>query len=95
VRRQIERFPQKVTPKTALDAVRVDPDDNRILERASAALSDYIVSGDKDLLRLGTYAHADSECFGLSGIGAGGGEVVSSIKSLVDTMRSWSGYKFS
>ncbi len=32
-----------------------DPDDNRILECASAAGSDYIVSGDKDLLRLGTY----------------------------------------
>ena len=55
VRRQIERFAQKVTPKTVLDAVKDDPDDNRILECASAAGSDYIVSGDKDLRRLGTY----------------------------------------
>ena len=29
--------------------------DNRILECAVAAGSDYIVSGDKDLLRLGSY----------------------------------------
>jgi predicted nucleic acid-binding protein len=55
VQRQIERFAQKVTPKTLLDVVKDDPDDNRILECASAAGSDYIVSGDKDLLRLGTY----------------------------------------
>jgi predicted nucleic acid-binding protein len=55
VQRQIERFAQKVTPKTVLDAVKDDPDDNRILECASAAGSDYIVSGDKDLLRLSIY----------------------------------------
>jgi putative PIN family toxin of toxin-antitoxin system len=54
-RRQIERFTQKVTPKTILEVVKEDPDDDRILECASAAGSDYIVSGDKDLLRLGSY----------------------------------------
>jgi predicted nucleic acid-binding protein len=32
-----------------------DPDDNRILEWATAAQSNYIVTGDKDLLRLGSY----------------------------------------
>jgi putative PIN family toxin of toxin-antitoxin system len=55
VRRQIERFAQKVRPAVTLDVVREDPDDNHILECASAAGSDYIVSGDKDLLRLGRY----------------------------------------
>jgi putative PIN family toxin of toxin-antitoxin system len=55
VRRQIEGFAQKVTPKTVLSAVKDDPDDNRILECASAAGSEYIVTGDKDLLRLGSY----------------------------------------
>jgi putative PIN family toxin of toxin-antitoxin system len=44
-----------VTPAVQLDVVREDPADNRILECAVAAGSDYIVTGDKDLLRLGTY----------------------------------------
>jgi putative PIN family toxin of toxin-antitoxin system len=38
-----------------LDVIKEDPDDNRILECAAAAKSDYIVSEDKDLLRLGVY----------------------------------------
>lgn len=54
-RRQIERFAEKVRPPVRLDVVKEDPDDNRILECASAAGSDYIVTGDKDLLRLGRY----------------------------------------
>lgn len=36
-----------------LDVVKEDPDDNRILEWAEAAHSDYVVPEDKDLLRLG------------------------------------------
>jgi putative PIN family toxin of toxin-antitoxin system len=44
-----------VTPAVQLDVIREDPADNRILECAVAAGSDYIVTGDKDLLRLGTY----------------------------------------
>ena len=44
-----------VTPRVELDVIREDPSDNRILECAVAAGSDYIVSGDKDLLRLGGY----------------------------------------
>jgi predicted nucleic acid-binding protein len=39
-----------------LDVIKEDPPDNRILECASTACSDYIVTGDKDLLRLGSYA---------------------------------------
>jgi hypothetical protein len=44
-----------VAPAVKLDVIREDPADNRILECAVAAGSDYIVTGDKDLLRLGTY----------------------------------------
>jgi putative PIN family toxin of toxin-antitoxin system len=44
-----------VAPAVQLDVVKQDPADNRILEYAVTAGSDYIVTGDKDLLRLGTY----------------------------------------
>ncbi len=44
-----------VTPVVQLDIVKEDPPDNRILECAVSAGSDYIVSGDRDLLRLGRY----------------------------------------
>jgi predicted nucleic acid-binding protein len=44
-----------VHPSQVIDAVPDDPDDNRILECATAAQSNYIVTGDKDLLRLGSY----------------------------------------
>jgi predicted nucleic acid-binding protein len=44
-----------VAPTQTLN-VTDDPDDNRILECAVAAGSDYIVTYDKDLLRLGEYA---------------------------------------
>jgi uncharacterized protein len=44
-----------VTPAVQLDVIMEDPVDNRILECAVTAGSDYIVTGDKDLLRLGTY----------------------------------------
>lgn len=38
-----------------VDVVTTDPDDNRVLECAVAAGSDVIVSGDADLLQLGTF----------------------------------------
>jgi putative PIN family toxin of toxin-antitoxin system len=44
-----------VTPAEVLSVIREDPDDDRILECATAANSEYIVSEDKDLLRLGKY----------------------------------------
>jgi len=44
-----------VVPTEALSIVKEDPDDDRILECAAAAKSDYIVSEDKDLLRLGNF----------------------------------------
>jgi len=39
-------------PTTTLDTVKEDPSDNRILECAVDSGSDYVVSGDGDLLRL-------------------------------------------
>jgi len=44
-----------VKPAVQLDIIKEDPPHNRILECAVSAGSDYIVSGDKDLLRLGRY----------------------------------------
>ncbi len=44
-----------VAPAVRLDVIAEDPADNRILECAVAAGSDYIVTGDKHLLRLGSY----------------------------------------
>lgn len=45
----------RVEPREHLSVVR-DPDDDRIIECALAADAQYIVTEDKDLLSLGTYA---------------------------------------
>jgi putative PIN family toxin of toxin-antitoxin system len=46
---------EQVTRRQRVDAVKDDPDDNRILECALAAGADVIVSGDGHLLRLASY----------------------------------------
>ena len=51
-------FAHDVHPHIELDVVKRDPDDNRILECAQASGSDYVVTGDKDLLDLKHYAGA-------------------------------------
>ena len=51
----IAAFTRHVIPTEIIDAVPSDPDDNRVLECAIAAGSEVIVSGDLDLLRLGSY----------------------------------------
>ncbi len=48
----------RVTPTETLYVIKEDSDDDRILECAAAAKSDFIVSEDKDLLRLGHYGNA-------------------------------------
>ena len=58
VRQKLEKLCNKVTPSETAEAIREDPDDNRILECAVAARSDYIVTEDKDLLRLREYGGA-------------------------------------
>ena len=54
-REQIANMANRVVPRQRLDIIKEDPDDNRILECAVEAKSDFIVSSDKDLLRLGRY----------------------------------------
>jgi uncharacterized protein len=53
--RYIDACTVRVGPFGKIDAVKEDPDDNRVLECAEAAGCDYIVTGDLDLLRLGKY----------------------------------------
>jgi putative PIN family toxin of toxin-antitoxin system len=51
----VKQAARTVAPAVQLDVVKDDPDDNKIVECAVTAGSDYIVTGDKDLLRLGKY----------------------------------------
>ncbi len=44
-----------VSPSIVLDAIRDDPDDNRVLECAITGEADYVVSGDRHLLKVGLY----------------------------------------
>ena len=57
-RQQILGFARLIPPAQTLDVVKEDEPDNRILECALESGSDFIVSADKDLLRLGNYAGA-------------------------------------
>lgn len=45
-------FTEKVETGQRVDVISADPTDNRILECAVAAGADYIITGDKHLLRL-------------------------------------------
>jgi putative PIN family toxin of toxin-antitoxin system len=47
-----------VSPTERLHVIKEDPDDDRILECAATAKSDFIVSEDKDLLRLWQFGNA-------------------------------------
>ena len=51
-------FARIVSPSQTLNDSKEDEPDNRILECAAEAGSEYIVSGDKDLHRLGQYGNA-------------------------------------
>ncbi|MBI4908018.1 MAG: putative toxin-antitoxin system toxin component, PIN family [Acidobacteria bacterium] len=57
-KQKLESIGNLVVPVSTLHVVREDPADDRILECAAAANSDFIVSQDKDLLRLGQFANA-------------------------------------
>jgi predicted nucleic acid-binding protein len=54
-RLKLASFANLVTPTQILDVIQEDPPDNRILECAVEAGSQYILTWDKDLLRLGKY----------------------------------------
>ncbi len=53
---QISRFAEHVEPKQRIDVITEDPTDNRILECAAASRSEYLVTGDNHLLKLGKFA---------------------------------------
>ncbi len=44
-----------IEPRLVIEAVTSDPDDERILEAAVASNAQYIVSGDRHLLKLGKW----------------------------------------
>jgi putative PIN family toxin of toxin-antitoxin system len=44
-----------VAPTEKLDVVKSDPDDNKVVACAVAAGSDYLVTGDNDILSLGSW----------------------------------------
>jgi putative PIN family toxin of toxin-antitoxin system len=52
---KLERTADLVTPLVTLKVVIEDPDDNRVLECAIEGHADFIVSGDRHLLKLGSY----------------------------------------
>lgn len=52
---QMTAIARKVAPSRTVDVLKGDPTDNRILECAAQAKSDYLVTGDTDLLRLGSF----------------------------------------
>ena len=53
--RRVASYTYRVEPTEVLNVIRADPDDDRILECAVAAKSEYIVSGDRHLLKLGRF----------------------------------------
>ena len=55
IRAKLEGNANVVEPDFELNAVPDDPDDNRVLECAVAGEAEFIVSGDKHLLRIGNY----------------------------------------
>jgi predicted nucleic acid-binding protein len=57
-RQRIDRTTVLVHPRRRLDVVKRDPDDDRILECAAEAGSEFIVTEDKDLLDLVVFGNA-------------------------------------
>ncbi len=50
--REIFRFSEIMITKGTIDVIKEDPSDNRVLETAILGKVDYLVTGDKHLLRL-------------------------------------------
>jgi uncharacterized protein len=55
VRAKLESAALVIEPNLTLTVITDDPDDDRVLECAVAGRVDYIVSGDRHLLKLGSY----------------------------------------
>lgn len=52
---QISRFTEHIESKQRIDVIAEDPTDDRILECAIASRSEYLVTGDNHLLKLGRF----------------------------------------
>ena len=55
IRAKLESIAEIVRPDMVLHVIEDDPDDNRVLECAVKGNTDYIVTGDRHLLKLGSY----------------------------------------
>jgi putative PIN family toxin of toxin-antitoxin system len=55
IRAKLEGNAEIVIPDMVLDVIEDDPDDNRVLECAVKGSANFIVTGDRHLLKLGTY----------------------------------------
>lgn len=55
IRAKLESVAEIVRPDMVLHVIADDPDDNRVLECAIKGNADYIVTGDRHLLKLGSY----------------------------------------
>jgi putative PIN family toxin of toxin-antitoxin system len=55
MRAKLESIAEIVEPDIVLDVVNDDPDDNRVVECAVKGRADYIVTGDRHLLKLIAY----------------------------------------
>lgn len=53
--KNIEEIFEIIQPKISLNILKADPDDDRVLEAASEGHCDYIVTGDREILSLGTF----------------------------------------
>jgi putative PIN family toxin of toxin-antitoxin system len=56
IRIKLESVGDLIDPAIVVEVVTEDPDDNRVLECAVAGHADYIVSGDRHLLKLKRHA---------------------------------------
>lgn len=55
IRVKLESIAEVIRPQMALSVIKDDPDDDRVLECALEGRAEYIVTGDRDLLKLGSY----------------------------------------
>lgn len=55
IQEDMHGFANHVTPTETISLVADDADDDHVVACAAAARSDYLVSGDKHLLKLGSY----------------------------------------
>ncbi|MGH9599376.1 MAG: putative toxin-antitoxin system toxin component, PIN family [Terracidiphilus sp.] len=53
---QISGFTERVNPEHTINLIKDDPTDNRIIECAAAGKSEFLVTGDNHLLKLGQFA---------------------------------------